>query len=298
MGLFDLPCFCSFTSIEKRGLVAFIALIGSVLPGSTAPAVADQPSATLIIGGTGSALGAMHLLAREFTKVHSNIHVTVLPSLGSGGGIKAVADGKISLALSARPLKQAEKDKGLRAIEYARTPMVFATSHDNPAESISLEQMVSLYAGEHQTWPDGTPVRLIMRPESEVDTGLIRAISAEMDAAVKSALQRKELHLAINDQDNASALETIPGSLGLVSLAQIMTEERRIKPLVFDGLEGTVETLGAGKYPYAKTHYIVSESQPAPEAQAFLEFIASPEGQDILRASGHVVADIASNSKM
>jgi phosphate transport system substrate-binding protein len=95
--------------------------------------------------------------------------------------------------------------------------------------------------------------------------------------------------VAVNDQDNAKALETIPGSLGLASLAQIMTEERRIKPLVFDGLEGTVEALSAGKYPYAKTHYIVCESKPAPEAQAFLDFIASPEGRDVLRASGHVV---------
>jgi phosphate transport system substrate-binding protein len=240
----------------------------------------------------------MRLLAREFIKVRADIHVNVLPSLGSGGGIKALADGKVGLALSARPLKQAEEDKGLRAIEYARTPMVFATRYDNPAESISLEQTVSLYSGEHLTWPDGTPVRLILRPESESDTDLIRAISPEMDAAVKSALQRKELHVAINDQDNATALETIPGSLGVVPLAQIMTEERPIKPLVFNSLEGTVDALSAGKYPYAKTHYIVCESQPAPEAQAFLDFIASPEGQDILRASGHVVADAASNSKM
>jgi phosphate transport system substrate-binding protein len=283
--------------MAKAGLIGAIALI-SALSGSTAPVVADQPSGTLTIGGTGSALGAMRLLESKFTKVRPDIHITILPSLGTGGGIKALADGKIDLSLSTRPLTQAEEDKGLRASEYARTPMVFATRYDNPAGSVSLEQMVSLYSGEHQSWPDGTPVRLILRPESESDTQLIRAISPEMDTAVKSALQRKELHVAVNDQDNATALETIPGSLGLASLAQIMTEERRIKPLVFDDLEGTVEALSAGKYPYARTHYIVSESGPSPEARAFLNFILSPEGQDVLRASGHVAPDAASNSKM
>jgi phosphate transport system substrate-binding protein len=296
--LFELPCLSRSISIAKTGFIGAIALIVSALPGFTAPAVLDQPSATLTIGGTGSALGAMSLLASEFTKVRPDIHVTVLPSLGSGGGIKALADGSIDLAVSTRPLKQAENDKGLRASEYARTPMVFATRQDNSAEGTSLEQTVSLYSGDHQTWPDGTPVRLIMRPENESDTDLIRAISPEMDAAVQSALQRKELHVAINDQDNATALEKIPGSLGVIPLAQIMTEQRRIKPLVFDDLEGTVEALKAGNYPYAKEHYIVSKSDPGPEAQAFLDFIASPEGQEVLRVSGHVVADATSNSKM
>ncbi len=240
----------------------------------------------------------MRLLANAFTKIRPDIHVIVLPSLGSGGGIAALAAGKIGLSVSARPLKKAEQDKGLRASEYARTPIVFATRHDNPAENITLDQIASLYSGERQTWPDGTPVRLILRPESESDTKLISAISPAMEAAMKTALQRKELHVAINDQDNATALEKIPGSLGLIALAQIMTEERRIKPLTFNRLAGTVETLRAGKYPYAKTHYVVINSQPTPEAQAFLKFIYSPEGQEVLSASGYIVADAASNPKM
>jgi phosphate transport system substrate-binding protein len=282
----------------KIRIVALIASIGSALLGATGPALADQPAATLRIGGTGSALGAIHLLANEFAKARSDIHVIVLPSLGSGGGIKALAAGKIGLAVSARPLKKAEQDRGLRASEYGRTPMVFATRQDNPAENITVDELASLYSGEHQTWPDGTPVRLIMRPESESDTMIIRAMSPAMDAAVKTALQRKELHMAINDQDNAMALEKVPGSLGLIPLAQIMTEKRRIKPLKLDGLAGTSEALRAGRYPYLKTHYVVINPQPTPEAQAFLRFIDSPEGQAVLSASGYVLASAASNPKM
>jgi phosphate transport system substrate-binding protein len=281
----------------KAGIVTAIALMISALPCATGPVVAEQ-AVTLRIGGTGAALGGMQLLANEFMKQHPDIHVDVLPSLGSGGGIKALAANKIGLALSSRPLEKAEEDQGLQASEYGHTPMVFATRYDNPVENITHDQMVALYAGEHQTWPNGVPVRLVMRPEQESDTDIIRAISPAMDKAVKIALHKKDVHTAIDDQDNAAALEKIPGSLGLIALAQITTEERRIKPLTFNGLSGTVEALHAGKYPYINTHYAIMKSRPAPEALAFFRFISSPEGRKILRESGYVLADKPSGSKM
>lgn len=246
---------------------------------------------TLRVGGTGAALGGMNLLAEAFMQADPEVRVVVLPSLGSGGGIKALVAGKIDLAVSARPLKASEQAEGLVEKEYARTPVVFASREDTWAEGVRLAQLHHIYSGEVNAWPDGTRLRLVMRPATETDTKLLRGLSPEMDKAVEVATERRDLFVAINDQDNASALEDIRGSLGLISLAQMKTEQRRLKPLALDGMEGTLQALQDGTYPYAKSLYLISPPKPARPAAAFMRFVWSPEGRRILTSHGNLVTE-------
>lgn len=281
---------------EKAGRRDFIALAKTWVIGGIAlgvylfgvPVQAGQAEQVLRIGGTGSALGGMRILADAFQDKHPGIKVIVLPSLGSGGGIKALAVGKIDMALSARKLKGAESQKGMKASEYARTPMVFATRANNPADDVSLRQLQEMYSGDARAWPDGTALRLIMRPEGESDIKLMRRFSPEMKAAVASALQRRELYVALNDQDNASALEKVPGSLGMTTLGQVLTEDRGIKPLAFNGVAGSAENLRSGSYPYFKSLYVVLAAEPSEATTAFVTFVASPEGRGLLERFGHL----------
>lgn len=276
-------------------LLAFATLGGS-RQAEAAPAA--PATVTLRIGGTGSALGGMHLLARAFMEERPDIHVVVLPSLGSGGGLKALAAGKIDLSLSARPLKEAERKQNLQEREYARTPIVFATEYDNPVENVTLDEVTAIYAGRTTRWENGARMRLVLRPASETDTRLLRDLSPAMDKAVQAALDRTELHMAINDQDNATALENIPGAFGVTTLAQIITEQREIKPLALNGIAGTGETLQSGKYPHAKRFFLVTSSDAAPAADAFVRFVFSPDAQAILTSTGHVVVGESSKSDM
>ena len=61
-------------------------------------------AADLTLGGTGADLETMRVLGEAFEKANPGITIEVLPSLGSGGGIKALLAGVIDLALTARPL--------------------------------------------------------------------------------------------------------------------------------------------------------------------------------------------------
>ncbi|WP_346909661.1 substrate-binding domain-containing protein [uncultured Roseibium sp.] len=267
------------------------ALITTTIFAFASHAYADDAKPQLVIGGTGSALGGMQLLAKAFSEDHPDIKAIVLPSLGSGGGIKALSAGKIDLALSARPLKDKESEQGLTARLYARTPIVFATHKKISSDRIDLSELVSIYSGTTSVWADGTSLRLILRPEEESDTKLLRGLSPEMDAAVTAAHSRKDLLVALNDQDNATALETVPGSFGLTTLAQILSESRSLKPLVFNGKTASLEALQAGEYPYFKSLHIVAGNAPSAPAKAFIAFVFSTTGQNILTATGHSVAD-------
>ena len=261
-----------------------LAFIGAI----SATAAAAEEAATLRIGGTGAALATMTMLGEAFREANPGSTVVVLPSLGSGGGIKALAAERIEVAVSARPLTNDEKAAGLVAWEYARTPMVFATRADTAAEAVTSAELVDIYAGRLTTWPDGSRLRLVMRPATETDTAFLRSLSPEMDKAVEAATGNPALFVAINDQDNAKAIEDIRGSIGLIALGQMLSEGRKLKPLAIDGLSGTVEALDRGTYPYAKRLYLIVRSPPAPTTEAFLRFVGSAAGQRILAAAGYL----------
>lgn len=281
-----------FGLISGRSARTFTIAIAATAVVALAPlARAAGSPVRLVIGGTGTALGGMQLLAKAFSEDHPEIKTIVLPSLGSGGSIKALDAGKIDLALSARPLKDKESAKGLSATLYARTPIVFATHKKTPSDEIDLTELARIYAGKTSTWPDGTPLRLILRPAEESDTELLRGLSKEMDAAVTVAHTRKDLFVAFNDQDNAAALETVPGSLGLTTLAQILSESRNLKPLNFNGQTASLEGLHSGEYPYFKSLYLVVGTAPSDTVETFVSYVFSRTGRDILTATGHDVAE-------
>lgn len=95
----------------------------------------------LRIGGTGMALAAIREIGIAFTSANRDVAVNVLPSLGTGGGLNAVAAGAIELALSARALNDAERAKGLQAMPYARTPIAFTANPDAGIREITLAQV-------------------------------------------------------------------------------------------------------------------------------------------------------------
>ena len=274
--------------------VAFLlAMTSLVFAGSAAV----EKRVKIVIGGTGAALGGMRLLSNAFAKHHPGVHFVVLPSLGSSGGIKALAAGKIDLAVSSRPLKEKESHEPIQAMKYAHTPLVFATRHDNPAESISLKELAPIYAGKTLKWPSGDRLRLILRPAKETDIKLLCQLSPAVDEAVQSALTRRTEHIAFNDQDNASALEKIRGSLGLIALGQILTEQRRIKPLAFNDTPVTMEAIRSGRYPLSKSFFLIAGMELRPTVKAFIDFIRSSEGEAILTGTGHLATSPGKNRK-
>lgn len=247
-------------------------------------------SGDLLIGGTGAALGTMQKLADEFRKVHPDVRVKILPSLGSGGGIKALMAEHLTVSVSSRPITEVEKAKGLKAREIARTPFVFATSLKTPVSNLTLDELAALYSGKTSKWSDGTQVRPVLRPVSDVDTQVVKDMSPALAQAVTDAHQRPGKNIAVTDTDSADELEKIPGAIGTSTLSLIKSEDRRLKVLALAGVEPTIQNATSGKYGYLKSIYLVTHANPSPVAQSFVKFIDSTPGRTILTQTGNIVA--------
>lgn len=241
------------------------------------------------IGGTGAALGTMQVLAQAHAKTAPEARLTVLPSMGSGGGIKALLAGAIQIGVSSRPLTEAETKAGAVAIEYGRTPLVFATALNNKVTGITTQNLVDFYSGKVEEWPNGVKLRLVLRPIGDSDSEAIKNISPAMRDAKTAAEQRKGMVFTVTDQDTASSLETTAGALGPSTLALILSEKRALKALAIDGVVPSGPALANGSYPLYKQMLLVTGPKSGADALAFVAFVRSPAGKDILQQTGYWV---------
>jgi len=274
--------------LRKALFLLFPVLIAFTLSAIGCPHNANA-GAVIRIGGTGGALGSMKEAARAFRKKHPEITFQVAPSLGSSGGIKAVLAGALDLALSARPVGEEERMQGAVSVEYARTPFIFVTSHKGKELELTLEQLVSIYAGETKVWPDGAPLRVILRPAGDADTAYLKDMSPLMDKVVQAALSREGMVIAVTDQETADMIGRIRGGFGALTLTQLVAERRPLTPLRVNGIAPSLRALADGSYPYYKTFSLVTGPKTSKEAQVFITFINSPEGRSILTKTGNLV---------
>jgi phosphate transport system substrate-binding protein len=244
---------------------------------------------TIRISGTGAAVAGMELLGKAFGKKHPGVTVVVYPSLGSTGGIKAVASGKLDIAVSARRVKEEENVPGLAEKPYARSPYIFATSSSTPAKGLGLPEIEDIYAGRKTAWPDGRKIFLVLRPPADTFTEFLKSISPGMKGAVESSQKRQGMFIGLTDQDAADQIERIPGSFGVTSYSLVAAEKRGIKPLAVDGISPVGKHGVNEKYPYFMTLRLVYVNNRATKAIGdFLRYISSKEGESILRGSGHL----------
>lgn len=269
-----------------RGGLA-VATLAGVCALAGAPHAARALDAALRAGGTGSALGAMALLGRAFERA-GEARLELVPNLGSSGALKALSAGAIDVAFVSRPLSPGELAAGLQAREYGRTPFVLVTSRVEPA-GLSRERIADMLAGRVAAWPDGRPVRFVLRPDSDVDTALLASMSPAIARALEAARTRPGMNIAATDQDAADAAERIPGAIATCTLALVVSEGRRLHPMPIDGVAPSTRTLADGAYPYQKRMYAVVGASPSAAARRFVEFLGTREARAILESHGHAL---------
>lgn len=241
------------------------------------------------IGGTGNALGTIRLLGEAYSKSHPDSKVTVLPSIGTSGAIKAAAKGSIEIGLSSRTLTNEEIRTGLTTIEYAASPTVFAVQAKNKTTSLSLTQIADIFSGKITTWPDGTAIRPVLRQPGDDNTRQIKGLSADIEKSLAIAEQRPGTAFAVTDQEAAEKIETIQGGLGVTTVALILSERRDLRALAINNVEPTAQNAISGRYPMLKRFYFVLPKEIPSATQRFVEFVKSSQGRKILEQYGHAI---------
>jgi len=238
----------------------------------------------LRVGGTGAALGLMAELGNDFA-AGGGSHVEVVPSLGTGGGLHALPDGVLDLAVAGRELTESERATGLHVVITMSTLYVLATSMPDPP-SVAAADVPHMFADPKATWPNGTAIRVVLRPTQETDYLFLFRLFPGTEAAVAALRRRNDVPLAATDQDNQELAAQLSGSLISTTLTQLLTEHRALRMVPIDGLAPSVSTLADGSYHYRRPIFIVARPHPIPLVEHFIDFIQSDQERATLLRNG------------
>lgn len=269
--------------LRRLGCIALVALVASV--GKTS--IAGE---SLKFAGTGAALGAARKLGEGFAREKPDVRIEVLPSLGSAGGIRALLDGAIDVALIARHLSVDERARGLREEVCFSTPVVLVTSM-NARWSVALDGIARLFRDRTAEWPDGTKVSVILRPTVETSTHFMTENVPGMLSALAAARARPDVPVATTDQENVELAQRIIGSIAVSTLTQVRTERPNLRMLSIDDVSPDESFDRPGSYPLQMSICFALRTTSKPPAKEFIRFARSPAASALRREVGLVLLD-------
>lgn len=266
---------------KRRPTIQFIS--STVMAAALIVTIPARPRAeTIKLSGTGGALATMQRLADEFKKEHPADEVKIIKGLGGKGSKKALLGGALDISMMPTVGNAALDPEGLAIKEFAKVPHAFVANASAPSGSVTLKDLIEIYGGRRTTWPNGERLRLILRSENDVDTEVLKSMSAAMAEAVKSALRRDGMTVAGTEQESADLVETTSGALGSNTLPMLLAEKRALKVLPLDGVTPSAKTVANGRYHWFKTFYLLTKPAPPPHVQRFVRFVFSAKGRQIV----------------
>lgn len=247
----------------------------------------------MVIGGTGTGLALLQRLANAWRMAQpaQTPPITVLPSLGTSGGLRALRERQIDVAIIARPLKDAERAEGLIATPIVRAPLVFATRRPAPARNITSADLDRWYSDPGARWPDRSRVTVLFRETGDGGLKVIKDAAPALGVALDHDPRSSGLGVLLQtDQEMRDALLDIQGSIGWIDLGTIRLEELPLEPLSLDGVSPTPEALAAGRYKLAVSLWLVRRADAPPNIEALIRFASSPAMRTIWATHGYLIA--------
>lgn len=261
-------------------------LFSSFIFGIQTNAAAGQ---SVRINGSGTGLEMMKPLIDAYVKSHHGVTFEMEKPLGSSGAIKALIAGVLDIAVTSRSLRQEEEAQGATISIFGKTPLAIVAGKNVPVRNISTPELENIYSGVTRKWTNNENIRVVLRPQEDIDTKILRALSPGMDKAMSNAQSQQGMLIAVTDPESNQTILKSSGSIGASGLAGIMAGRLPLNVLSLNGVMPTTKALAEGRYPLAKEISFVTKGK-LPEAVAqFLEFIHSVKGRMIVEQIGVLV---------
>jgi len=233
---------------------------------------------SLVIAGSTSVQPFADKWAEVFMEKRPGMIVDVQGG-GSSAGIQAVRTGAAHIGMSSRELKEDEKD--LYEIEVARDGLAIIVHPSNPVNSLTIEQVKSIFVGEITTWETFTgqkkAITVVVREEGSGTRGAFQEL-----VMGKSRITKK----AIVQDSNGTVREIVsrdPNSIGFISLGLV---NETVKPLALNGVLPTEEAILKKEYRLVRPFLFLTRGVPTGLAKEFIDFVLSEEIQSLLAKEG------------
>jgi phosphate transport system substrate-binding protein len=230
---------------------------------------------TLTIAGSTSVQPFSEVLAEKFMAKNKGVQVNVQGG-GTAVGIESAISGAAGIGSASRALTPDEKTK-LKDTTICLDGIAIVVHPSNTINGLKSEEIMNIYVGNVKNWkevggPDA-PITVVTREDG----------SGTRDGFVAMIMNKKDIvKTAIVQNSTGAVRTTVAGdknAIGYISLADV---NKDVKALTVDGIEGSVANILNGSYKLQRPFVYVTKDAPAGLAKAYIDFVLSPEGQQIL----------------
>jgi len=242
----------------------------------------------ITIRGSTTVLPIAQKVAEVYMEDHPNVFISVSGG-GSSVGIQSVGEGIAEIGMASRDLKDEEKSRypNLKPIVIAKDAITIIVHPDNPITTLTLEQIRGIYNGTYTNWKE------VGGPDQE-----IVVINRDSASGTREFFWEHVMHkddfvaTAIEKNSNGAVKQTVsqtPNAIGYVGLGYLDSSVKAIK-IKMNGaeIEPTVANVLNGKYPIARSLYMITNGEPKGLVKDFIAFVLSEEGQRIVEEEGFV----------
>ena len=124
---------------------------GYISEGNKGAFKSNGASGKVVVGGSSSVTPVMEKLIEAYKKVNANVTIELQQS-DSTTGMTQAGDGTVDIGMASRELKDSEKSKGLKGIKIAIDGIAVIVNKDNSLDSITSEQVKSIFTGKVTDW--------------------------------------------------------------------------------------------------------------------------------------------------
>jgi phosphate transport system substrate-binding protein len=240
----------------------------------------------IVVSGTGDSQELLRVMASRLTEKLGEGEIEVPDTIGSGGGIKAVAKGEIDLARVARALNKNEEQLGLKYHQFGTAPVVFVVHPDVIGiDDITTGQIIAVYSGKTRDWSElGAMSGKIYPVTRESGDSCLTVINKSLEGF--SDIVKPVAKTVYTTPETVTKLAGYSGTIGFVPMpVEVGTELRVLK---VDGVYPSIENIRNGSYKLGIPLALVCKDEPRGLSKRFVDFISSDKGKDIMMKMGMV----------
>lgn len=260
------------------------------------PTISFAKPNVIQIKGSDTMVNLGQAWAEEFMNRHPETSIAVTGG-GSGTGIAALINGTTTLAQSSREMKPEEKAEVLKSTGKAVKEFVAGmdalaviVNLSNPVSELSFDQLSDIFTGKIVNWKDvgglNEPILILSR---ERNSGthvyflehVVRKGNAKGPEEFASSVLMMPSSQAIVQEVTRSR-----AAIGYVGLGYVAREHKPLgvkKDSSAPAVKPSIETAQNGTYPISRFLYIYTAGEPEGKTKEFIDFVLSPEGQEIVK---------------
>ena len=289
----------------KHSLLIVITIFTLVFSASCGPSsleeAASDSSATYIDNkGSDTIVNLALAWAEKYQSLHPEVSIAVTGG-GTGTGVAALINKTTDIANASRQIKEEEveeaKGNGVAPMEHtiARDAIAVIVNPNNPVSQLTMQQISDIYSGKINNWSKiGGEDRPIVRLSREVNSGthvyFLETVVRLGNSDNKIFFSTDTLLLPSSEGIIAEVRQN-PNAIGYDGLGYVPHDLKMIAIAPEEGqpyILPSIATVNDKTYPIARDLYMYTNGAPNGALQEYLDWIISPEAQQIVADQGFV----------